>query len=111
MTPIITDLDAALDSWDHQINGRGRNRMRDGVFNARRARALANPSTHPLRRRRLTFRGDGLTVDELAERSTVSARTIKRAEAGESVSDVSWIRLARALEVRRAVIDPRHIPV
>lgn len=109
MPPIRTDLDAALDAWDARSEQRRRGRIRDGVFAAHRARALADRRTSALAKVRLTFRVDGLTVDELAERSTVSARTIKRAEAHEPISDASWVRLARALEVHRARIDPSYV--
>jgi hypothetical protein len=110
MTPIQTELDAALDAWDARTDRRRRQRIRDAVFNGHRARALADPRTHPLQRVRLMFRGEGLTVDELSERSTVAPRTIRRLEAGEADgSDLTWLRLSRALDVRRATIDPSFV--
>ncbi|PTL55517.1 hypothetical protein [Paraconexibacter algicola] len=105
-------LSAAMDAWDAK-NGEGkrsRRSMRDAAFLALRAKALANPRTSNLARVRLTFRGDGLTIAEAASRALVSERTWKRAEAGEGVDDLSWARIARALECDRATIDPTHIP-
>jgi hypothetical protein len=111
--PILTELDAALDRWDHRLadaDERRRGRIRDAVYNGHRARALANPRTPPLQRIRLNFRGDGLTVEELSERSTVSVRTIRGLEAGDrDGSDLTWLRLARALDVPRHRIDPSFV--
>jgi hypothetical protein len=111
VTAIITDLDAAMDAWDARTDpeARRRGRIRDSVFAGHRARALANPRITNLQRVRLNFRGEGLTVEQLSERSTVSPRVIRRAEAREPISDASWLRLSRALDVQRSVIDPGYV--
>jgi len=109
MTAIVTELDRLMDEWDQRARqAERRSRISRGVFESHRAKALADRSAHPLRRRRLTFR-DGLTVAELAERALVGESTILDVEAGKIGSDQTWARLARALDCRRVEIDPRYV--
>ena len=111
MSAIVTELDRLLDEHDSRARASERRRnLSRGVYESHRRRALADyASLHPLKRRRLTFRHDGLTVEELADRALVAASTIRALENGEPGSDSTWNRLARALDVRRAGIDPSWI--
>jgi len=117
MTYIESELDRLIDEHDAKA-GRAvtRAKIARGVFEARRATVDLSKAA-PLQRRRLTFRDVGLSVPELAERSTVAESTIRALEAGESGSDATWTRLARALAEPgeqtgrvRQVIDPNHVP-
>jgi ribosome-binding protein aMBF1 (putative translation factor) len=74
-----------------------RERLRRIAYERHRARALADPATHPLRRARLTFNGDGLTINALAARALVGASLIQKAERGQAVSGMTLRRLERAL--------------
>jgi DNA-binding XRE family transcriptional regulator len=107
---IETELDRLMDEWDakHADSAR-RGRLAQGVYASHRRRALANRKAHPLKRHRLTFRDDGLSISQLAERALVSERTIRDLEDGERGSDLTWARLARALSVRREQIDPGYV--
>ncbi len=112
MTAIQTELDRLLDEANYRAHkAEQRSRLSRGVFNAHRARALADPRTHPLRRRRLTFREEGLTVAQLSDRALVGESTIHDLEAGERGSDQTWARLCRALSCRRGQIDPSYVYV
>jgi ribosome-binding protein aMBF1 (putative translation factor) len=86
---------------------RARERMSRIQFRRQRSRALASPTCHPLRRARLTFQGDGLTIDQLASRSLVSASYVQRIEAGTAEpGPVTVKRLARALRTSPKAISP-----
>ncbi len=113
MTGIATELDRLLDEADWRARrAEQRRNVSRGVFESHRRRALSNASDlHPLRRRRLTFRDEGLSVDELAERALVGASTIHDLERGKPGSDLTWSRLARALDCRREQIDPTYLYV
>lgn len=107
MSPIDGPLDAAIDAWTARTATGRRSRS---AYRGHRRRALADPSAHPLRRRRLTFRGDGIDVQTLSERSTVAPSVIHAIEQGrETGSDRTWQRLSLALSVERHVIDPSCI--
>ena len=107
---IETELDRLIDAHEARAKAaEARRNLSRGVYNAHRKRALTDPRAHPLRRNRLLFREDGLTVEELAKRALVAERTIRALEGGEPGSDLTWTRLARALDVRRAQIDPSWI--
>ncbi len=107
MPAILTDLDRALDRHDALSDREKRSRR---AFQAHRRKALVDETTHPLRKTRLTFRGDGLTVAELSERSTVSESLIRAIEAGGPASDATFVRLMRALDVDdRSRIDKHWI--
>lgn len=102
---MLSELDRALEARDYEAaQAQRRHRLSRGVFDSFRRRQLADPNCHPLRRARLQFR-DGLTVAELADRALVSATTINVLERGGQGSDLTWTRLARALDVRRDQID------
>jgi transcriptional regulator with XRE-family HTH domain len=104
---IESELDRLLDEADFRARDAERRRnLSRGVYRSHRRRALADPHAHPLKRHRLAFRGEGLTVEELAERALIAPSTIRALEAGQPGSDLSWARLARALSCRRAAIDP-----
>lgn len=108
----LSELERLLDEADWKVRQREqRTRLSRGVFNAHRKRQLADlAGMHPLRRVRLTFRDDGLTVEELAQRAMVGANTIRDLERGKPGSDLSWARLAHALGgIDRRRIDPRHV--
>jgi ribosome-binding protein aMBF1 (putative translation factor) len=92
-------------------NARVRTARAEGVYKARRATALVDPSASPLAKARLTFLGRGLTQDELSARSTVAVSVIRDLEAGGYASDATWLRLSRALGLPRHHIDPRHVYV
>lgn len=111
MTAIETELDRLLDVWEAKAREADRKRnLSRGVYEAHRRKALAGyASLHPLKRHRLTFRGEGLDVADLAERALVAPSTVRALEAGQPGSDLSWARLARALDVQRASIDPAWI--
>jgi transcriptional regulator with XRE-family HTH domain len=51
---------------------------------------------NPLRRRRLDA---SMSIDDLAEAASVSARTIRRAEGGESFGEATVIAVAKVLDV------------
>lgn len=93
-----------------------RSPISNGVFNASKRKRLADRATcTKLELRRLHWHG-GLTREELGSRSTVAERVIAAAEAGESISDHSWQRLATALALPgespfavRKVIDPTWV--
>lgn len=76
---------------------RTRELLRRITYSRHRAGALADPATHPLRRARLTFGGDGLTINALAKRALVGSSLIQKAEQGQRVSDLTWRRLERGL--------------
>jgi len=106
MTAIETELDRLIDLHDSRAKAaETRRRLSRGVYASHRRRALDDPSAHPLRRRRLTFRGEGLTLQELAERALVSERTLRELEGGSGGSDLTWARVARALDVNRGAVD------
>ncbi len=111
MTAILSELDRLLDEHDARAQeAEKRRNLSRGVYEAHRRRALADlPRLHPLKRRRLTFRHDGLTVEELADRALIAASTVRALEAGEPGSDLSWARLARALSCSRGQIDPSWV--
>jgi transcriptional regulator with XRE-family HTH domain len=111
MSAIQSELDRLLDEHDARAREAERRRnLSRGVYESHRRRALKDyASLHPLKRRRLTFRHDGLSVEELADRALVAASTIRALENGEPGSDLTWTRLARALDVRRPQIDPSWI--
>lgn len=107
---IETELDRLLDEADHRAKrAEHRRRIGRGVFEAHKRRAAADPKAHPLRKVRLSFRGEGLSVAELAERAAVGESTILDIENGKGGSDLTWLRLTRALGVRRSQIDPSFI--
>jgi len=106
MTAIETELDRLIDAHEHKLKlAVARRRLSRGVFEAHRKKV--NPTAHPLRKRRVSFR-DGLTVEELAARALVAERTIRAIEKNEpgSGSDLTFRRLALALDCTRAAIDP-----
>jgi len=109
MSAIETELDRLLDAADAKAKAAERNRrLSRGVFEAHRRKV--NPSDHPLRKVRVSFRGEGLTVEALAARALVSERTIRAIETGEpGGSDLTFRRLALALDARRDQIDPSWI--
>lgn len=77
---------------------RTRERLRSAVYSHHRRAALAAEDTHPLRRARLTFRGDGLTIRQLADRAMVSPDTIQHVETRQvDPTRLTMRRLARAL--------------
>jgi ribosome-binding protein aMBF1 (putative translation factor) len=98
---------------DHEAreNARQRTAVSQGVYKAKRARALVDPKAHALKKARLTFGRDGLTQSELSARSTVAESVIRDLEAGGYASDATWERLSRALGLPRHFLDPRHIYV
>lgn len=78
---------------------RTRARLSAATYAHHRATALADPGTHSLRRARLTFKGEGLTIRQLADRAVVSPDAIQCIEARRSnPSDLMLKRLARALD-------------
>jgi ribosome-binding protein aMBF1 (putative translation factor) len=99
--------------WDFEARENARSRVSQGVYKAHRRRALApDAKAHPLRKARLTFSRDGLTLDELAARSTVAVSVIQDIEANDApASDATWLRLSRALGVPRHHIDPHFVYV
>lgn len=111
-----SELDRLLDEHDARAaRAETRQRIARGVFESRRERVDLAKAT-PLKRRRLLFRDVGLSVPELAERSTVAESTIRALESGDTGSDATWTRLARALAepgepVRRTleVINPHYV--
>jgi hypothetical protein len=113
---IESELDRLMDEHDAKTaRAETRGRIARGVFEARRDRVDLAKAT-PLKRRRLTFRDVGLSVPELADRAAVAESTIRALESGESGSDLTWTRLARALAEPgeqtgrvRQVIDPNFI--
>lgn len=107
---ITTELDRLLDEADHRAQREERNgAISRGVFKAHRRRIEARPDAHPLARRRVRFR-DGLTVDDLSERSTVASSVIRAIESGdERGSDRTWARLCLAMDCQRQAIDPRYV--
>jgi len=111
MTAIQSELDRLLDEADHRARkAERRSRLSRGVFESHRRRQLADfARLHPLRRHRITFRAEGLTVEQLSDRALVGASTIHDLEAGKPGSDQTWARLCRALGVRRAEIDPSYV--
>lgn len=104
--PIENILDRELEKWDWNSKAAREKRARSRrAFEGHRKRVDAN--SHPLRRRRVGFRSEGLTVAELSARSTVAASVIRGIEKnGEAGSDATWARLAMALDCRRCEIDP-----
>lgn len=66
------------------------------AFEVHRRRALADPGLHPLRAARLDA---GLTLEGLAERALVCRATVWNCEQGRAASEMTWRRLARALDV------------
>lgn len=78
---------------------RTRERLSRAVYLHKRAEALADPQCHPLRRRRLTFRGEGLTLKALAARALVSHDTIQKIEVRSTCPErLTLKRLAKALD-------------
>ena len=111
MTAIVTELDRLLDEADARQREQERRRaISRSVFKGHARRIEASPDSHPLAKARIRFR-DGLTVDELSERSTVAPRVIKAIEAGaERGSDRTWQRLCLALGgCSRASVDPNYV--
>ena len=112
-----TELDRLLDEHDAKhARATTRGKIARGVFEARRDRVDLRKA-HPLKRRRLTFREEGLSIPELAARALVAESTIKAIEAGDGGSDLTWERLARALAEYgeatgrvRQIIDPNYVP-
>lgn len=114
---IESELDRALDEWESRhARAAARHNVARGVFRSHRERVDLR-AAHPLKRRRLMFRGSGLTRAELSSRSTVSEKTIQDIENNGALgSDQTWERLARALAEpgeatgrARQVIDPNHV--
>ena len=69
------------------------------AYRRHRAQALSDPATHPLRRARLTFGREGLTIAALSHRSLVGESVIQRLETNGRASRRTWERLSRALGV------------
>ena len=86
---------------------RTRERLRTALYEHHRAVALADSTTHPLRRARLTFRGGGLTIKELAARAIVSPDTIQHIETRHTTvpTTMTLRRLARALDTTTAALS------
>lgn len=85
-------------------------RRRNAVsrFEGERDRALADPSTSPLKRARLTFEGAGISAQALAILSGISRQTINKAERDpSSVSKSTLRRLAATLHVAPGDIAPQ----
>ncbi|MCW2983507.1 MAG: hypothetical protein JWR63_1077 [Conexibacter sp.] len=99
--------------WDSEARENARSRVSQGVFKAHRRKALApDANAHLLRKARLTFGRDGLTLDELSARSTVAVSVIQDIESNDArASDATWLRLSRALGLPRHHIDPHHVYV
>jgi transcriptional regulator with XRE-family HTH domain len=57
--------------------------------------------------RRLRIEDKGWTKEELARRADISAQTVRKAERGESVSEISQARLAKALGVTVEKLFPK----
>lgn len=111
MNVITTELDRLMDEHDARAAEAARRKaISRGVLRAHRRRVEASPDAHPLAKARVRFR-DGLTVQELSERSTVAPRVIAAIEAGdERGSDRTWQRLCLALGgCSRAAIDPSYV--
>lgn len=89
---------------------RTRDLLRRLAYERHRRCALADPTTHPLRRARLTFHGDGLTIDALASRALVGPSLIQKIERGREASERTWRRLARALDVRLDDLTSNSLP-
>jgi hypothetical protein len=88
-----------------------RRRASVGVYCARRADALSDPTLTPLKRARLTYGpgGHGVTTRALSVMAQLSEATVWRAETASDPRDVSprtWRKLARALGTTVAVIQP-----
>lgn len=84
---------------------RTRERLAELQRRRRRAEALADPDCHPLRRARVTFKGDGISQRELAELALVSEDHIHAIETGAvKAGPMTAQRLARALRCRPATL-------
>jgi len=101
------ELDREFERWEWRSKEAREKRARSRrAFEGHRKRVDAN--SHPLRRKRCWFRGEGLTVEALSARSTVAESVIRSLETGDQSagSDATWTRLAMALDCRRCEIDP-----